>query len=267
MPDDNKDWKEDLDDDLKSSGELKDLGSVKDLAKSYVMLSKAHSSRVDGISGEEDWDEFANKTGKFFKIPDNKDDYKLGDDVKENNEALKELGYKYKLHPRQVKGISEDYRKVLIKNDENVRKEQKKEFEKSLGEAFKDVKDKDEMISKALNNEGVSLDEFKKGQGHRFYDPKLQKLLYGYGKALKGSNTKTKEGDEPPVTTGSQKEVRVSMEKKFQWLYDQNNDPKSPLHDRKSPDFDKYNEKFEKWSKEVGEWADKEGIELGSIEA
>ena len=256
-------WKADLDEELKNSSELKDIEDVNSLAKSYISMSKAYSSRVDGVTGEEDWDEFATKTGKFLRIPEKKSDYKL-DDVKDNVDELVDLGHKYKLHPKQVKHFSEDFLKVLKKNDENLRSEKVKASEKELEDTFKDIKDRDECIGKALNKSGYSLDSMKKSLGDSYLNSKLQKILYDYGKSLSSDST-SKVDKEPPITTGDKDgvETKKSVTEKFEWLKQQHIlGAKSPVVDTSSPKHLEFKKKFNEYRDAVGKYADENELDV-----
>ena len=259
MPEE-KNWKDDLDEDLRDASELQDIKSVGDLGKSYVNMSKAYSSRVESLKGDEDEEKFYEKAGKFLRIPEKAEDYDL--DVKENQESLKALGHKYKLHPKQVKGFAEDYLKVLKKNDENTIKEKVKGFDSKNKEFFKDIKDKDTMISKGLNKSGFDVDEFKKEMGHNFSNSKVQRLLYDYGKSLSGGK-KTSEDTTPPVTTGeASTSERQTMREKYKFVMGQIHGQNTAFHDENNEKHVETRKKVERYTKELGEWAKKTGEEI-----
>ena len=255
-----KDWKDDLEDDLKEASELKDIPDVATLAKNYITTNKAYSARVDGIKEDEEWSDFEAKTSKFFKLPESESEYDV--DVKENVEDIKKLGFKYKIHPKQVKHFSEDHVKILRQNDENTRKEELKNFEKEIEENFKGVKDKDELPSKGINNSGYKLDELKKELGHHFSNPKVQKMLYDYGKALSSDNKKGEEDKKTPETTGPQTTSKKTVEEKFEWMKAQGSNPKSPYMDSTHPKHAETVKKFKEFAVVVGKWADENEVEL-----
>ena len=260
MAEEKENFLESLGDDFKDIEELKNFNSVQDLAKSYVSQSKAFSGKLDSVSDDEDWDSFKEKSSKFFKIPEKEEDYKV--DVEDNSEDLKKLGFKYKIHPKQVKGFIEDFKEVQSKTAKNLKEDDMKEFEKANEENFKGINNKDEMIAKAINNAGLSLEDFKKELGHLYNSPKVQNLLYKSGKALAGSPSKSE--SEPADTTskdGPEIGDDKAMEAKLRMVKDyMNEDPrKGAYYDSSHPKHRQVTNKVDEACKALAAWSEKTG--------
>ena len=250
-------FKDSLGDDFKDFSELDSFESAKDLAKSYISLSKVHSSRTDNIKGDEDWEVFQGKLAKFLRLSENVKDYAV--DVKKHKGDIQELGFKYKIHPRQMKGFIEDYTKAVEKANKAVEVENLKEYEIRNSENFKGVANRDELIAKGVNHSKLSVEELKKELGQAFHKPIIQNLLYNYGKALTDQDSDDKGAE---TTADRAVEDKAGVENMIAFIEDQVNNPNSDFYDDKSPNYAKNRRIVENYSKKLDEYQKKTGQKL-----
>lgn len=246
------DWKDELPEEIKSAGELKDIGSVEKLSESYISLTKAFSSRTDGVKADEDFDISAEKWSKFNSLPKEEKDYKV--DVKDNQTLVQRAGFKYKMHPRQAKGFSEEYHKGILEIDKKLSAQERENLKEESNKAFKDIKDRDTLISKAANASGHSVDELKGILGNKFYSPKVQKLLMDYAKHLDAPV-----GEKPPVSSKPALN-EASAQEKLNWISETIKNTSSPYYDKTHADhitqrqrMEKYKQDLRKYEQETGE--------------
>ena len=253
---------ESLGDDYKGLKELETFKSAKDLAKSYVSLSKAFNDRTEGVSGKEEWPVFQEKSSKFFKLSDKEEDYDVETDV--NKDDVKKLGFEFKLHPKQAKGFAEGYLKALTKINSDLEKEKIKEFDIRNDESFKGILNKDEMIAKALNHSKIKLDDFKKTMGVHYNNPDLQALLYNTGKALTGDDKSEKS---PAITTKKSVETKETFDDKVAYVKNQlRSDPvKGPLYDKTNPKHAETSSRVDRYTKEIAAYAKENNIKVNLL--
>ena len=253
-----EDWREGLEE-YKDDPALRTFKSVKDLAESHISLNKAFSGSIQSVEKDEDLSILTQKASKFFRIPENREDYQL--DVKENVDELRTLGHKYKIHPRQLKSFIEDYRKTLEKNEKNLSEAERDKYKRESSEALKDIKNRDELIAKAANKSGYSVDELKQSLGNKYYTKSVQKLLLNLGKHLGGGDERVDE--KPPISSsGSDGDSRSEMQEKLNFVDYHTRNSKSPYYDSKHEKHPEIFRKVEKYSNDLKEYSKKTGEEI-----
>lgn len=243
--------------DLKNAGWLKNTPKVGGLVKSYDELLKVASGNIKAVTKDDSWETIQQKSESFYNLAKKEEEYKVDYDG-DNKEDIRKLGFKYKMHPTQVKGFIKDFTEVQ-KNSRTIKNqvEQTGWVEKNKA-AFKDISNKDELIGKALNHMGESQESLKEFLGRHSENPFVMKTLLSLGQRL--STVK----DGKPVTSSdpsSTADISTMKEKEdFVRRYMRNSN--SEYWNKSAPGHTDIKHKVDKAVKELAEHQQKTGAEI-----
>lgn len=246
-----EEWKENLPEDLKSSSELKNIDSIENLAKSFVHASKSLSQRHQGVNEDDTWESFSVKAKNFNKIPNEKKDYKL--DYNENDkEKIIDIGFKYKIHPMQLKPIVQELKKSFKEEVEKNSLLKNEEWKKQTkNDVFSKVDNKDEIIGRAFKEIGVDRENFESSLGRIHNHPLINKMLLKLGSVSDSSKA--------PITSGSGNSSDPGFQDMLTWVRRELNNPNSALNDPKQPGHTEAVLKSEEYIKKLSEYQKKSG--------
>ena len=238
-------WLEGVPEEVRSSPHLAHISSVSSLAQSYVQASEQLSKSHPGPAKDEAWDSFAQKTQKFFHIPDQKDEYKHAYEG-EYSKEVSEIAYKYRLHPMQVKPVVEDLLKVFNTGSEGKTAQRVEIWAKDSEKVFEGVEGKDEILGRALKKMGVTREALEAEFGGFMKHPLLNKVLLALGKD-EGSVSSE------PITSKTTKKD-IGIKEKFDELKIHMNDRKSPYWNSEHPDHFNMKRKIDGYARDVSRY-------------
>ena len=175
-------WRDQLPEDLRESGELKTLGSVEELAKSYINMSKLNSTKIPFVDKDDSWENLITKSKNFFKIPSELDEYKLEQYDGKDSEFVRKLGHKLAMHPRQTVQFIKQYQDAQTAEIRGLRDLRKQEWDKQAEAEMSKLAAPDEVLARGANRINMRLDVLKQDLGDHFHHPAVKKMLSTIGK-------------------------------------------------------------------------------------
>ena len=236
-----EDWKNDIPEDIRSNFDrFKNVGT---LAASYVEQNKLLSQKFSGLDPEDDFATYAQKTGKFQRLPD---EYKPFESA-----SMNELGKKYALHPeRQFKPFIQEYEK-LQKEQEGKAKTEKMDVWKIKNEKmFSAYENKDELIGRGLGKLGVSREAFEAELGDHAHHPQVVKALLTLGEAPAAG---AKPPDHAQADAKAADSVTQSDKANYAWAREQIRDHQGPYYNKNHPSHEKVRERVIQYSQKFQE--------------
>ena len=254
-----KTWLEELPEELRSSGSLKNFESVADLAKSYVEAQKTLSQRPASISGDEPAHEFFEKTGKALGVKGDIAEYKgIG------NENISKVAMRYKLHPRQLKPFLEDIQPEISNMTKKSEEDKTHDWKGKVAYLEKEFKDSDLLRAQAAKRLGTTLSEMQERVGALYNNPDFQHMLLVLGS---GDKPVPFQQDGPPKTSSTGKtdpasdSERKTAQEKLNFIAEMQRDG-SPYFDKKHADHFKTVQKVEKYTRELSDFQSRTGEEV-----
>ena len=191
MPEENN-WRDDLAEDVRDAGELKNLSSVSELARSHIEAQKTLSKRPASLNGDEPSDVFFDKVGKMLAIGKESSYQNI------TTQEIADVARRYKIHPRQLKPFLEEIKPELDKLKVERSEKTQALYKEKVKYLENEFKDSDILRAKASKALGVSLDSLKEELGSEYNNPRIQHLLFLVGSGNKPPAFQT---DGPPKTT------------------------------------------------------------------
>ena len=150
------------------------------------------------------------------------------------------------MHPTQIEGFLKDYNEAVKASASAKYQVEKDSWDSKNKEVFKDIKNKDELIGKALNKMGETSESFKTHLGKHADNPFVVKTLLSLGQSLE----KTPDGV-PVVSGGVQPPDAVTANEKFNYVKGHMNNPNSSYYNNKAVDHLEVKAKVLKYTQQL----------------
>ena len=224
--------------------------SVEDLGTAYVNATKLLSQKISGVSKDDDFESFSKKAQLFNHLPENKDEYASGSEIPDE---IKEIGFKYKLHPDlQLPHLVKDLEKVKQNANEVLKKKEIEKWSEESKEVLKNIEDKDMVLARAFKALDMDREGFEKQAGPLSKHPLVNKMLSVIG------NVK-EESPADKVGLPDNKTDLSSIKERKAFVLSHLNDAASPYYNEKHPEHHNLKEKLDKAISEVTDYEHKKG--------